>query len=213
MKRIDLKFVIQRSAVISSAILAIASTVIILNTYQIFDYSRKQIYAPKAEVPYYDYAIVFGAGVSSQGRAEQPLYDRLSIASKLYHEEKVGSIVISGDNSSSHNYETDVMKNYLVTEFDVDAVKIVVDEYGLRTYDTCARAAEVYEIEQALLITQGFHLPRAIYTCEKLGIDVEGYSATIHNYDRGLYYEFREFFAISRAWFDLHIHNPTYITN
>lgn len=133
--------------------------------------------APEAEV-----AIVFGAAVYRGGRLSPMLRDRVETAVRLYHEGKVERLLFSGDNREEDYDEPGQMTAYAVRR-GVPASAIQQDGAGLRTYDTCYRARHVFGVEGAVLVTQSFHLPRALFTCRQLGVDVLGVSA-----DRRVYH-------------------------
>jgi SanA protein len=83
-----------------------------------------------------------------------------------------------------------------------------LDYAGRRTYDSCYRAREIFGVEQAVLVTQRFHLPRALFTCDRLGLTAVGTVADRHAYFRSPWYRVRELFALARAWLDVHIFKP-----
>ena len=104
------------------------------------------------------------------------------------------------------------MRNYAVAR-GVPAEAIIIDEGGLRTYDTCYRAKETYGIDSAILVTQDFHLPRALFTCGALGVSVDGLSADLRTYSqRSIQFsESREFAAKLRALYDVVVkQEPTF---
>jgi vancomycin permeability regulator SanA len=103
------------------------------------------------------------------------------------------------------------MYDYLVFTLDVEPEDVVRDFAGLRTYDTCARAKDIWSIDKAILISQGYHLSRAIFTCNQLGIQSTGYSATQYEYAGEDYYKLREILAIHKAVLDVFIIHPEYI--
>jgi vancomycin permeability regulator SanA len=103
------------------------------------------------------------------------------------------------------------MYDYLVYTLDVQSEDVVRDFAGLRTYDTCARAKNIWGVDRAILISQGYHLSRAIFTCSELGIQSTGYSATQYEYENELYYKLREILAIHKAVLDIYILHPEYI--
>ncbi|MCB0112811.1 MAG: YdcF family protein, partial [Caldilineaceae bacterium] len=126
-------------------------------------------------------AVVFGARVYASGRLSAMLRDRVETAVQLYEAGKVQKILVSGDNSSVYYNEPDAMAAYAI-ERGVPAEDVQPDYAGLRTYDTCYRAHAVFGLDEAILVTQRFHLPRAIFTCEQLGIDVVGVAADQREY-------------------------------
>jgi SanA protein len=100
------------------------------------------------------------------------------------------------------------MYDYLVEE-GIPSEDIVRDFAGRRTYDTCYRAHEIFEIEEAILVSQGYHLPRAIFLCEKFEITSSGYSATRQNYVNENFYKSREILALYKSVLDIFLLKPT----
>lgn len=160
-----------------------------------------------AEVPKQPVALVFGAAVYGQGRLSPILRDRVDTAVALYQENVVDRIIMSGDNRSAHYDEPTAMADYAI-EQGVDPADIIADHAGLRTYDTCYRANHVFKIDQAVLVTQSFHLPRALMTCQGLGIDVVGAVADRRIYRDLGWYEIRETMATLVAAWDVARHKP-----
>ena len=113
-------------------------------------------------------AVVFGARVWDDGEPSHALYDRIITAVELYRANRVKKILMSGDNPNSDYDEPTAMKDTAV-KLGVPAEDIVLDFAGSRTYDTCYRAKEIFEIKKAILVTQEFHLPRSLYLCNESG--------------------------------------------
>ncbi len=90
----------------------------------------------------------------------------------------------------------------------VPAGSILLDASGLRTYDSCYRAARDYGINQAILVTQNYHLPRALYLCNSLGVDAIGFKAGVERYQNQDWYNSREFFASFVSWLDINFIRP-----
>jgi len=147
-------------------------------------------------------AIVFGAAVYGDGRLSSVLRDRMEIAISLYETGKVGGLLVSGDNRADHYDEPGAMKAYALAR-GVPEEAILLDQAGLRTYDTCYRAREIFAVRDAILVTQEFHLPRALFTCRQLGLDVVGVAADQRSYRGARWYEFRETAATMRALWDV----------
>lgn len=156
-------------------------------------------------------ALVFGAGIGKNGGPSDALYDRLTVASQLYKAGKVSSILVSGDNSTDDYNEPDVMSQTLQNAFAIPKSVITEDYAGRRTYDTCIRAKENFGITKAILVTQEFHLYRAIYTCNSLGIESVGVSASLQPYVFADFYEVREYAATLAMFIDLYVWSPNYI--
>jgi SanA protein len=142
-------------------------------------------YAPEARA-----AVVFGAGLQRDGRPSPVLRDRVATAADLYFAGKVEKILMSGDNRFLDYNEPGAMYDYAV-ELGVPPEDIVLDYAGRRTYDTCYRARVIFGLEEAILVTQKFHLSRTIFTCNGLGLkswgvvaDRRPYSSYAHNFWR-----------------------------
>ncbi len=127
-------------------------------------------------------AIVYGARVYPSGRLSGMLRDRVDTAVALYEAGKVDKLLLSGDNSTPEYDEPSAMMAHAIAR-GVPAEDIQPDFGGRRTYDTCYRAKHVFQLDSAILVTQEFHLPRALFTCESLGIDAVGVIADRRPYD------------------------------
>jgi SanA protein len=152
-------------------------------------------------------AIVFGGGIRSGGRLSPMLADRMDTAIMLYNAGKVRKLLVSGDNSTIYYNEPGAMYDYAVAR-GVPPQDVIRDFAGRRTYDTCYRAGAIFGVTDALLVTQRFHLPRAIYTCRSLGMGASGVSADRRSYFTNGYYRFRDAFATLRAWADVKLLRP-----
>ena len=126
--------------------------------------------------------IVFGARVYSSGRLSGMLRDRVETGVALYQAGKVQKLLMTGDNSSIDYNEPDAMKAHAVM-LGVPAEDIQADYGGRRTYDSCYRAQEIFQVNSAILVTQAFHLPRALYLCDQLGLPAVGVASDIGRYD------------------------------
>ena len=125
------------------------------------------------QAPARDVAIIFGAEVYPSGNPSPYLRARLDLGVRLYRDGKARVLVVSGDNSPAHHRESTHMKRYLVAR-GIPASRVVEDEHGLDTYDTCVRAREVFGVGEALLVSQRYHLHRAVATCRAVGVDAVG---------------------------------------
>lgn len=146
------------------------------------------------EVPERPVALVLGAGLDDDGRPRTLLSRRLDLAAELYHSAKVEAVLVSGDNSRDAYNETDAMADYLAA-VGVPREKVAADYAGFSTWDSCARARRVFGVEAATVVTQDFHLPRAVGLCRAAGIDAVGvgdpsadgkFTATVYGYVREL---------------------------
>lgn len=125
------------------------------------------------QAPARDVAIIYGAEVYPSGKPSPYLRARLDRGVELYRAGKAKVFIVSGDNADAHNHEATNMKKYLVAQ-GVPADQVVEDAYGLDTYDTCVRARKVFGVDSALLVSQRYHLPRAVATCRSVGVDAVG---------------------------------------
>ena len=155
--------------------------------------------APEAET-----AIVFGAGVyHNPERPSAVLRERLDTAADLLAAGKVQQILLSGDGSVG-SIEVDVMSDYSVG-LGISEDNLIADREGFRTLETCQRAAEDFGVQDALLVTQAFHLPRALYLCDSLGLEVHGVQADRRAYSplSLITWTVRESVATAYAWFEV----------
>lgn len=130
-------------------------------------------HATVADVPERPVALVLGAGVRDDGLPTRVLARRLELAADLYFAGKVEVLLVSGDNSVEHYNETDTMRDHLVAA-GVPAEHIAADYAGFSTWESCVRAHEVFGVTEATVVTQDFHLPRAVSLCRAAGIDAVG---------------------------------------
>jgi vancomycin permeability regulator SanA len=126
-----------------------------------------------AHVPPAPVALVLGAQVYPSGTPSPFLAGRLDLAKRLYDAGLVKVILVSGDNGAREYNEPDAMRGYLV-DAGVPADKVVADYAGFDTYDSCSRAQRIFGVDRLTVVTQGYHLPRAVATCRALGLDAEG---------------------------------------
>ncbi|MEO3781068.1 ElyC/SanA/YdcF family protein [Micromonospora sp. B11E3] len=125
------------------------------------------------DVPEAPVALVLGTKVEPDGTPSPFLAARLEIARRLFAAGKVRAILLSGDNMNPGYNEPDAMRRWLLDR-GVPARKLVPDYAGFDTYDSCARAKRVFGVDRATVVTQSFHLPRAVTVCRRLGIEANG---------------------------------------
>lgn len=128
------------------------------------------------EAPSRRVVVVFGARVYRNGRLSAMLYDRVAAAAELYQAGKVDVLLMTGDGGQPGYNEPESMRDAAIT-LGVPADDIVLDYGGLRTYDSCYRARHIFGVEDAVLVTQDFHLPRALMLCQAMGVDAVGVAA------------------------------------
>jgi len=183
--------------------------VFVINYYEI-ESGRDFLYMNMENMSPAETAIVFGAKVRNEQMS--PMFeDRVVSAMNLYKAKRVKKILVSGDHGRREYDEVNVAKDYLVSN-GVNADDIFTDYAGFDTYDTIYRAKEVFDVGSAILVTQKFHLYRAIYIAKNLDMNVNGYSADIHIYSGSEIYSIRELFARVKAYFDVVVKSkPKYL--
>jgi SanA protein len=162
-----------------------------------------------AQAPSAPVAIVLGAGLYRDGTATPILRDRVSAAAQLYFAGKVQKLLMSGDNRFVNYNEPAAMQAYAL-QLGVPSADIVLDYAGRRTYDTCYRARAIFDVTDAIIITQDFHLPRALYLCNQLGVHAVGVSADLRTYRRSslAYWNLREVIASPVAIWEVQVSHP-----
>jgi vancomycin permeability regulator SanA len=126
-----------------------------------------------SDLPAMPVAIVLGAGVDGDGRPSPFLDERIAVAVQLYRQGTVRALLMSGDNSRADYDEVGAMARR-AQELGVPASAIATDHAGFDTYSSCYRARSVWAIDRAVVVSQPFHLGRAIWLCRQLGIDTVG---------------------------------------
>ena len=167
-------------------------------------------YSQSDRVPQEDIAIVFGAGLSANGTPSPMLADRVKAAVELYQSDRINKLLMTGDNSTIFHNEVIAMEGY-AHNLGVPNQDITLDYAGFSTYESCYRAHRVFDVHRAVVITQNYHLPRAVYTCRQLGIEAVGLGTA----DREIYgvrgmspYWLRETLANLKALWEIHITRP-----
>lgn len=171
-------------------------------------YSINRIYQTE-DAPQKRLAIVFGAGLRRDGTPTAILRDRVETAADLYFTGKVEKLLMSGDNRFLEYNEPESMRQYALS-LGVPDEAIAMDYAGRRTYDTCYRAKEVFAVEDVLLVTQKFHLPRALFLCNALGLEATGVEANTRRFWSLslLIWNVRELLATTGAFLDVFVTNP-----
>lgn len=167
-----------------------------------------KIHQPE-KVPAKDIAIVFGAGLRRDGYPTSVLADRVRVASALYKDGKVSKLFVSGSTRVPSYDEPAAMKD-LAIQLGVPQEDIIVDPHGFRTYDTCYRAKHAFNFDEAILVSQTFHLPRALGICEAIGLSAEGVASDLSPYSpRAIrFWNLREIPAAIVALWDVYVAKP-----
>lgn len=129
-----------------------------------------------------DAIIVLGAGVREDGTPSDILTDRLSTSLDILNMGVEGKLLLSGDHGREGYNEVGTMKDYILKNSNIKEKDIFLDHAGFSTYDSIYRAKDIFKVESAIIVTNEYHLPRALYLAEKLGIDAYGYTSDKREY-------------------------------
>ena len=161
-----------------------------------------------ADVPHAQVAIVPGAFVQADGRMSLMLADRVQRAYELWRAGKVEKILVSGDHHSWAYDEPDTMRKALVGD-GVPGRDVFEDHAGLDTWATMVRAHGIFGVRHAVVVTQGFHMPRALYLADAAGIDATGLTSDLHPYGvQGVKSDVREVLSRVKAIADTTLDTP-----
>lgn len=148
----------------------------------------------------YDHIVVLGAGINSDGTMSNVLTDRVTYGAELILRDAADKIIVSGDGSGKYD-ESAKMREYMLSR-GVDEEKIIKDGYGYNTYDTMWRAKNVYGAEKIIIVTQDFHMYRAIFIAKSIGLDCVGVVSDTPHRATNVGYEIRETCARCKYCFD-----------
>lgn len=167
-------------------------------------------YIKPEEVPQERLAMVFGAGILANGKPTPMLADRVEAAVRLYEIGRIQKLLMTGDNSKVSYNEVRSMQQY-AHNLGVPMKDIALDYAGFSTYESCYRAHQIFGLHKAVVVTQNYHLPRAIYTCRQFGLDTVGLGTPdieIYGLWGMIPYLRREMLANVKALWEVHIIRP-----
>lgn len=161
-----------------------------------------------ADVPRTEVAIVPGALVRPDGKMSVMLADRVKDAARLWHAGKVQKILVSGDHGQWTYDEPDTMREALVRH-GVTPRDVFEDHAGFNTWQTMVRARDIFGVRSAVVVTQGFHMPRALFLADQAGIDATGLVSDLHRYGyQEKKSEVREVLSRVKAIYDVTLDTP-----
>ncbi len=164
-----------------------------------------------AEEGEFDAILVLGCKVDENGNPSNMLRDRLDTALSLYRAGLAPKLLMSGDHGQKEYNEVGAMKRYAL-EQGVPSEDVFMDHAGFSTYESIYRAIEVFHCERVLIVTQEYHLYRALYIARQLGLEARGVSATLHEYGSQSMRDVREFLARNKDFFSCVFRPlPTYL--
>ncbi|WP_091643494.1 SanA/YdcF family protein [Micromonospora pallida] len=158
-----------------------------------------------SDAPTADVVVVLGTAVAQDGREPGArLSGRLQTAAELVRDGRARVVLVSGDGGGTSGDETSVMTAYLTERLGVDPRRVVADPHGLDTYDSCVRVREVYGVTRVLVVTQSYHLARAVTLCRHVGLDADGVAARCDDCSATLLVgkTVRDYFASGKAAWD-----------
>jgi SanA protein len=192
------------------SILALVS-ILIINSYVKSSVQDKIITSDEASSLDSDCILVLGAGVWNNGRPSPMLEDRLLQGIELYENGASDRLLMSGDHGRVEYDEVNVMKRFAI-ERNVPPEHIFMDHAGFSTYESMYRARDIFQAHKIIIVTQKYHLHRALYIAEKLGLDVYGVASDPRQYVGQQYRELREVLARVKDFFKVIIKpEPTYL--
>ena len=151
--------------------------------------------------------IVLGAGIKDDGQPSDILIDRLETSLEVFNEEVGNKFILSGDHGREDYNEVGAMKDY-IKNYNIDEKLIFMDHAGFSTYDTMYRAKNVFKVDKAIIVTNEYHLPRALYIARKLGIEAYGVKSDKRNYFFMNSYKKREILAKIKDYIYINIIKP-----
>jgi SanA protein len=168
-----------RRAILAGAGLVIA--IVAVSNLVVWRGGREQVTADTAKVPHAQAALVLGAQVLPSGRPSDMLVDRVKAGEDLYRAGRVDKLLLSGDHSRVNYDEVGTMRRMMLAD-GIPAADIFTDHAGFDTWDSAQRAKRVFDVRSAVVVTQGFHMARALYEARHAGLQASGYLADRRNY-------------------------------
>ena len=163
------------------------------------------------EIPEVDCILVLGAGLKDDGTPNFMLKDRLDRAIQLYEAGVSDRLLMTGDHGRENYDEVNAMKKYAV-DAGVPAERVFMDHAGFSTYESMYRAKEIFEVKSAVVVTQRYHMYRALYTARQRGIEAYGVPASDVVYGGQWIRDFRENFARTKdVVYNILQLKPTYL--
>jgi len=158
-----------------------------------------------------DCVIVLGAGLRRDGTPSHMLADRLTVGIDLYDAGAAPKLLMSGDHGRTAYDEVNAMKAFAMDR-GVSSTNIFMDHAGFSTYESMYRARDIFQAEKMIIVTQHYHLYRAIYNAERMGLEVYGVPSDLRRYTRQWYFDLREYAArVKDFFFGIIQPYPTYL--
>lgn len=180
--------------IFSGIILLIAILALSINFY-VKSSTNSAIYTADSAIDgEYDCILILGCGVLANGEPTAMLTDRLLCGIDLYQRGLAPKIIVSGDHGSVDYDEVNTMKNFCIAHGVPDS-DIFMDHAGFSTYESLYRARDIFQADHIIIVSQTYHLYRAVYLAQALKLDAIGVGSDLRNYRGQAYREFREILA------------------
>lgn len=166
---------------------------VIINFYVILSTKNRIVSGDSELLTDIDYIVILGAGIR-RGKPSPMLEDRLKTGISLYNNDISNKILITGDHMNDDYDEVTVMKNYLL-EHGIPEEDIITDNYGISAYDSIYRVKNVYKSNKVVIVSQRYHLYRALFLSDNLDLESYGVEADLRYYYGQWYREIREILA------------------
>jgi SanA protein len=200
-------------AIIVGAIFIVCTTILTsIVTSHIQKFSKSYIFSDTTtQMPNCYTVMVLGASVHRNGEMSLILSDRVDRAIDLYKLGKAKRFLLSGDHGRNDYDEVNSMKNYLL-KHGIDSNDIFLDHAGFDTYSSMIRAKEIFNVDSLYIVSQNYHLYRAVYIARQIGLNAFGFTADQREYGGIVKFTVREWFANVKSWIWLKTnHQPTYL--
>ncbi len=169
-------------------------TTIAINAYVILSTKDKILTTEEAANLNMDCVLVLGAGVRGDGTPSTMLSHRVLVGIDIYKAGGAPKLLMSGDHGRINYDEVNAMKAFAI-ERDVPSSDIFMDHAGFSTYESMYRARDIFQAKKVVIVTQRYHLYRAIYDAERMGLEAYGVASDLDSYARQRYYDIREYLA------------------
>ncbi len=179
--------------------------------YHVEQVGAKYIYAA-SDIPEADAVLILGAYVLPDGTLSDMLRDRITVGYELYEQGKVPKILVSGDHGRKDYDEVNSMKGYLKAQ-GASGQDVFMDHAGFSTYESIYRARDIFQVKKVIIVTQHYHLLRAVYIARELGLEAYGVASDLHDYGPVMTgYETRELIARNKDfWMTVFKPQPTFL--
>ncbi|MGE4354683.1 MAG: vancomycin high temperature exclusion protein [Oscillospiraceae bacterium] len=213
MKKQGLKRILFRVAALLLIVVLIGAMAILGINFYVWQYSADYILSSEeaAGLQDVDCILILGCAVWANNTPSPMLEDRLIQGIKLYEADAAPKIIVSGDHGKKYYDEVGVMRTYCL-DSGVPSEDVFMDHAGFSTYESMYRARDIFEVKKAVIVTQKYHLYRAVYSARKLGIEAYGVASDLRPYAGQPYRDAREILARVKDFFYVIVApEPTYL--